>query len=419
MSEMKSDIFSLANKFLESKSIIEALVIYKRLMKSAPYFWPYKSNASLCIRLLNKLKNDNLHQLHTEQVVYEKNKYLDMSSLQNYSKFNFINLSENEIDQNFNLLIVKPSGIGNMLLFIPTLQHIIKHYKKANISIICHKADAIALSGLPVEIILFPKIEDIDRRQKYFEEILASSEFKLVIYPPYTALKAPSDNYGAIHVEHPEINFEERHEGLHNLEMLQLIGINAEFNLDIKSKGNISHTRRANKKSFVIHAGSSNSSHMKKKRWPAIYWAELAEKLSALAPVIFVGGEEDEEEIKIIISHICSNNFQVHDAINLFTWDELIAVISNATVFISNDSGIMHLAATTDTPIVAIFGPTNPIKNSPFRISNVSVMTPPKFVECAPCYKARSKKLWSCNDIQCLQNIKPDEVFDTIKKYLV
>lgn len=87
----------------------------------------------------------------------------------------------------------------------------------------------------------------------------------------------------------------------------------------------------------------------------------------------------------------------------------LIALISRSNVFISNDSGPMHVAAALKTPLVAIFGSTNEIKTGPYGVQNVIH----KHVACSPCY------LRACpTDFRCMKSITVDDVLNATYKYL-
>jgi heptosyltransferase-2 len=82
---------------------------------------------------------------------------------------------------------------------------------------------------------------------------------------------------------------------------------------------------------------------------------------------------------------------------------ELIAMISACDLFITNDSGPMHLAAAVCVPTLAIFGPTDEIATGPMSRSAVLVN---KKVECSPCL------LRECPiDHRCMTRISVDEVY--------
>ena len=94
---------------------------------------------------------------------------------------------------------------------------------------------------------------------------------------------------------------------------------------------------------------------------------------------------------------------------------ELISLISECDVFVTNDSGPMHLSYAVRTPMVALFGSTDPVLTGPppgaESESNI-VITPD--IPCSPCFGRTCKK----NDMECMHAITSDDVYYGIKKIL-
>jgi heptosyltransferase III len=91
----------------------------------------------------------------------------------------------------------------------------------------------------------------------------------------------------------------------------------------------------------VIHPFSGSP----RKNWPLERFHALAEKLQRVMPVRWCAGEEDPP---------LPGSTRIHDLYELAGW------LAQARLYIGNDSGITHLAAAVGTPVLAIFGPTNP-----------------------------------------------------------
>jgi ADP-heptose:LPS heptosyltransferase len=412
---MKKYTFKEANLHYRSGNFIESYLMYKILSHKNSGFRYYKDNCNTCISKIYSICNErNSFVKNTYQTEFYNN-YIDIE------KESDIDYTINtNIKKNSKILIAKPSGIGNMILFLPALKCLIDAMPDAEITVLCYKSDGLVLSDYRVKIDNFPVIEDINSRQICFGEYLKKNNYDLILYPPFTALKPPNEieSFTGIHVVHPRVDFESRHEAVHNFEMLKLIGIKAPLKNFIKPEALLRRQFIENKiHYFVIHAGSSSSFHMRKKRWPLPYWADVTEELSKIAPVCFIGGHDDVKDADEIFQHLKVRDITAYNMVCIFDWSELKDFIGNSTVFISNDSGLMHLAATTEVPIVSIFGPTNPIKNSPFRYNDVKIYVASN-VKCAPCYKGKSKKLWNCERQVCLESIEPMNVYDSVKKFL-
>jgi lipopolysaccharide heptosyltransferase I len=90
---------------------------------------------------------------------------------------------------------------------------------------------------------------------------------------------------------------------------------------------------------------------------------------------------------------------------------ELVPYIRKARLFISGDSGPLHLASACGVPAVGIFGPTDPARNGPFGAGDEAVF---KHVACAPCYKQRCPGYGNV----CLTSIEVEDVLGAVSKRL-
>lgn len=89
------------------------------------------------------------------------------------------------------------------------------------------------------------------------------------------------------------------------------------------------------------------------------------------------------------------------------TLRELIALIEQCTVFLTNDSGPMHIADALNIPVVALFGSTNEVITGPYNNGKVIH----KHVECSPCYRR------TCPiDFRCMKSIEVEEVYQELLK---
>jgi ADP-heptose:LPS heptosyltransferase len=106
-------------------------------------------------------------------------------------------------------------------------------------------------------------------------------------------------------------------------------------------------------------------------RWSLLKFEELLNRLNAAYKVRFylTGSNEDSEEINFIKGRI---PFEVGLFLNR-PIAQIAALISMSDLFISNDTGIMHVAGATDTPQISIFGPTNPFNWAPVGENKVFI----------------------------------------------
>ena len=103
-----------------------------------------------------------------------------------------------------------------------------------------------------------------------------------------------------------------------------------------------------------------------------------------------------------------------HPVINLIgrtTVAEVLGLIGQCSLFLSNDSGLMHVAAALSIPQVALFGSTDPQKTSP--LNDGAVVIHPSQVSCTPCFKSECPE-----DLDCMKAITVEEVVAAAEKLL-
>ena len=139
------------------------------------------------------------------------------------------------------------------------------------------------------------------------------------------------------------------------------------------------------------------------KRWPAERYAGLAKRLAEeLGATLLVFGTTADTEAAAEIGAAAPG--QVHDLTGKTTLAQAMALIGLCDAFVTNDSGLMHVAAAQKTPLVAIFGSTDAVATGPFS-PKVEVVN--KHLPCSPCMKTHCPS----NDFACMLKIGVDEVF--------
>lgn len=164
-----------------------------------------------------------------------------------------------------------------------------------------------------------------------------------------------------------------------------------------------------------IHAGTSTFKGHSHKRWPKENFAELINGLSEYSFYLF-GDKEDKEDNDYILDSVADKERVI--IINGAPIREVAAAIKNLDLFISNDSGIMHLAAAVATPVVALFGPTNSDGlrpwGAPHRVVGMDL-------PCSPCfyYSPRPLKCTSKNEFKCLRDLPVSRVKSAVEDLLL
>ncbi len=137
------------------------------------------------------------------------------------------------------------------------------------------------------------------------------------------------------------------------------------------------------------------------KRWPVQYYAELGQRLFDQGYVIWLIGSPKDKEVADKIVALGNSH-----AINLCGSTDLsdaLALIASASLVISNDSGLMHIAAALDRPMLALFGSSSPRFTPPLSTKAEVLRLD---LPCSPCFK-RECPLGHFN---CLMQLTPQEV---------
>ena len=150
------------------------------------------------------------------------------------------------------------------------------------------------------------------------------------------------------------------------------------------------------------------SSRCLSKNWPLPHIAKLCEELSHRdLRVVITGREKDLTQANILINNL--KNIKIINACGKTTVNQLACLIKKCAVFISPDSAPLYVAASQDTPSIALFGPTDPKRHVSMAKDYVVIK---KDLPCSPCYKSK------CKTKKCMELIKPQEVLEAIDKLL-
>jgi len=167
------------------------------------------------------------------------------------------------------------------------------------------------------------------------------------------------------------------------------------------------NSQSSTQKTVGINPGASYGSA---KRWYPEEFAKVASELSDQYDIVIFGGP-DEQDIALDIEKLLIKK-DVKNYKNLAgktTIPELINHISNLDLFITGDSGPMHVAATFEVPTVAIFGPTKDDETSQWM--NEKSLIVKKNLDCQPCMK----RTCPLGHHDCMKLIKAVDVLDSVK----
>ncbi len=145
------------------------------------------------------------------------------------------------------------------------------------------------------------------------------------------------------------------------------------------------------------------------KMWDINRMALLAEKLQRelSCRIVFTGSPQDKRLIENVLEHMGEKPLNLSGRTSL---KELACLYSRCRLLITADTGPLHIAAAMGCRVMAIFGPTDPIRTGPYGKGHVVVQSG---VDCAPCLKR------SCESMKCMDLISVDQCFQMAEKMLV
>ncbi len=169
---------------------------------------------------------------------------------------------------------------------------------------------------------------------------------------------------------------------------------------------------------IVLHVSAGNPF----RRWPAASFSDLVVRLILARPAtrVAISSGPSDAEAAARVSREARERLHPEAAAHVihagdFDLRELRALIDRAALFIGGDSGPMHIAGTTTTPIVALYGPTLPARSAPWRdpawVAEAVELTN---LACRPCDQRRCVT----NDFRCLATIPVDAVYGAAERAL-
>lgn len=147
------------------------------------------------------------------------------------------------------------------------------------------------------------------------------------------------------------------------------------------------------------------------KRWPIHHWTELSHRLIGMGnDIVVVGGPEDAG-----LAERLSPAFRGRgaSAAGRFDLAGTAALLRRARALISGDTGVMHLATAVGTPVVALFGPT--VERFGFFPYRAKAAVVQKDLSCRPC-SAHGSARCPRKHHRCLQDLMPEEVLEALRK---
>ena len=303
------------------------------------------------------------------------------------------------------ILIELPTWLGDAVMSTPAIENLVNYYDESEVILIGSFISIEALKN-------HPRISNTYVTRKKYTSLYKISK-KLGQFDIFFSFRSSfrSKFLKLLISSKKKFQFDKnRYQNRHQVEKYNDF-INDNLNTNFHSGRLTVHPsiKLSKKNSKPIVGINPGASYGNSKRWYPQKFAQVATELSNKFDIL-IFGSVDEKNIatdieKLLIENNVSNYQNLAGNINI---SELINQISNLDLFITGDSGPMHLAASFEVPTVAIFGPTRDDETSQW-MNNKAVIVK-KNLDCQPCMK----RICPLKHHNCMKLIKSVDVLSAI-----
>lgn len=336
-----------------------------------------------------------------------------------------------------NLLVRGVNWIGDAVMTMPALRALRENLPDTKISLLVRPWVAPLFENNPDidEIILYEdkfdsllgrfKLSSLLKAKKFCSSILFQNAFDAALIAFLSGIPErigySRDGRGFLLTRAIPFNRDDRkiHHVFYYLNILKNIGIDIDTEYSqpyiylsmeerLRARDVLKNLRRP---VIGINPGATYGST---KRWPSERFAEVSKRIITEldGSVVIFGGQSEVEIAKEICTFVNAKRQTPDSELKMIAGKtslrELSALISECDILLTNDSGPMHIGYAVRTPLVAIFGSTDPSLTGPPGKENVVIK---KDLQCSPCFKRECDK----QKMACMTSITPDEVFEAVK----
>lgn len=326
------------------------------------------------------------------------------------------------------ILLIRLSSLGDIVLTTPAIRAVRANFPNAYIAMLVAKQSADTLRENPHldEIITFDRLaKDKDtgemwrtvrllRERKFTLAIDLQRKFRteMLMYLSGATEQVGKGWFCTVRV------FERgnKHATEHYFDLLHAVGIPAEdrklelFLAESERRDALQRLKTAGVVDAGLKVGLFPGAGWKLREWMPERFAAIGDRLVQHfnADVLIFGGEKETELVHTVANLMhtraipFAGNLQVR---------QLAACIEQCDLFLTNDTGPMHIAAAVGTPTVSLFGPGNHIRFQPLGALHQTIRHD---VPCSPCKQFTDK----CKDNICMKGIGVDEVWHSISRVL-
>ena len=326
-----------------------------------------------------------------------------------------------EVREKLNILIIKFSSLGDLILIIPSLKAIREKFPQAKITLLTLKKYASLFYECPyIDKVVgvekdYKKLKNLLKisfsllKESYdyvidFQNNLASHLIAFLSFPRYSF--GYERKLGFLLTKKIKWKKASPLESQERLLSLLRVKIKEKKLSFWRLKEEFTPSILKNREN-LIGINISASTKWETKNWPPEHIEKLIKLIiSSLShEVVLIG---DEESLKVS-QKLNLNHSKIINLCGKTTLKELVYVIKKLDILVTPDSAPLHIGIALGIPVIGLFGPTDPFRHIE-KNENLSVIF--KKLDCSFCYRHKCKRK------ECMKKISPQEVFRVIKKIL-
>lgn len=333
------------------------------------------------------------------------------------------------------VLVIQLWGIGETVLTLPAISALRKKFPKSKIDILVTErnkdvyyenkdiGDLICIRLNPISIILFWL-----RNFRRYDVVIDMEEYlnisSIISFFCGKRRVGYSHNIRSrCYTDRVKYN-DEQHCAQTFADLLKPLGVNFKANklirLNYSLKDQKAVDRLIPKNRFLIGITCGAAESAKSRMWPKENFSELVNgiiKKKKNVQIIFTGTAQEKQLVDEVINKIKEKN-KVINLAGKMTLKQLFYFVSRCNLFISNDTGPMHIAAAQGVKTIGLFGPNLPVRFGPFNRKSVSLYKC-NICKYSPCINVHKGEvpdcLYSGNSYQkCMKAIKVKEVLSEV-----
>ncbi len=309
------------------------------------------------------------------------------------------------------ILVVSTTGLGDSLWGSPAIRALRQKHPTAYIALLTSPIGKAVFQNNPhlnEVFLLSPRRLKTLKKQRFETAYIFHTSQRIAL--PLVALAGPSKIVGTVGINkgmdhlltHPQ-NPDYIHEIERRLRLVGEEGAPAEMELFLTEREKNAALKYLPDGEFVVgmHPGAKD----KFKQWSPKHFVTLGRRLAKeKGAKIVVTGDKNEAPLA---KQIATNIPGATSVAGKLPVRVTAALIEKFDLFITNDTGPMHIALTMKTPTYALFSPTDPKRCGPYKVPHGHVIQKPP--TCTPCIRKR------CQEPFCMEQISPDEVYERLR----